>query len=181
LPDDVVQILAADSEVRVVAELALWAPSGTAAQLARHPHAEVRRAVAANEATPPTVLATLLTGDGLPPAWLCVVCEREATPFTHDPGCERLDCTLPPGASCDGSHESTMFVTQQMAVGNPSTPADAVVDFVTHPSMLLRREVAARTVLPSWVYSQLADDSIPWVRMLAAALEAKVARGRRTA
>lgn len=164
LPDDVVYTLASDPEVRVVAELALWAPPGVAAQLARHPHAEVRRAVATNEATSPSVLAALLTGHGLPPARLCLVCEREATPFTHDPGCGRLDCTLPPGASCDGSHESTVLVMQQMALGNPSTPAAAAVGFVAHPSMLLRRELAARTDLPLWVYAQLAEDSIPWVR-----------------
>ena len=164
LPEDVVQTLAADREARVVAELALWAQSDVAAQLARHPHADVRQAVATNEATPPVVLTALLTGNGLPPARSCVVCEREATPFAHDPDCDRPDCTLPPGASCDGSHESTVLVTQQMALGNPSTPADAVVAFVSHPSMLLRCEVAARTDLPSQVYAQLAEDSIPWVR-----------------
>lgn len=164
LPDDVVRTLAADREVRVVAELALWVPSEIAAQLARHPHLEVRRAVATNEATPPDVLTALLTGNGLPSARLCVVCEHEATPFAHDPGCQRSDCTLPPGATCDGSHESTVLVMQQMALGNPSTPSDAVVEFATHPSMLLRREVAARTDLPSGVYAQLAEDSIPWVR-----------------
>jgi len=164
LPDDVVQTLAADSEVRVVAELALRAPSGIASQLARHPHAEVRRAVATNEATPPAVLAALLTGHGLPPARSCLVCDLEATPFTHDPDCARSDCRLPPGASCDGSHESTVLVMQRFAVGNPSTPVDAVVDFVAHPSMLLRREIAVRTDLPSTVYARLATDSVPWVR-----------------
>ena len=120
--------------------------------------------MATNEATPPDTLTALLTGNGLPPARLCVVCEREATPFTHDPGCERSDCTLPPGASCDGSHESAVLVIQQMALGNPSTPANAVVDFISHPSLLLRREVAARRDLLSRVYAQLAQDSIPWVR-----------------
>lgn len=56
LPSDVVETLAADPDVGVVAELALWAGPGTAAELAAHPHAEVRRAVAANEATPAHVL-----------------------------------------------------------------------------------------------------------------------------
>ncbi|WP_226874642.1 hypothetical protein [Microbispora sitophila] len=37
-----------------------------AARLAEHPHAEVRRSVAANEATPPAVLAALLTGEYVP-------------------------------------------------------------------------------------------------------------------
>jgi uncharacterized protein (DUF2336 family) len=120
--------------------------------------------VATNEATPPDVLTALLTGKGLPPARSCVVCEREATPFTHDPACERTDCTLPPGASFDGSHESTVLDIQQMALGNPSTPANAVVDFASHPAMLLRREVAVRTDLPPRVYAQLAEDPVPWVR-----------------
>ena len=164
LPVDVTQTLARDPEIRVVAELALWASPPVAAQLARHPHAHVRRSVAANAATPPRVLAALLAGHGLPPARLCVVCEREPTPFVHDPGCDRVDCTLPPGASCDGSHESTMHDIRQAALGNPAAPIEAVVDFADHPSMLLRRELAARTDLPAQVYARLATDPIPWVR-----------------
>ncbi|GAB3887644.1 hypothetical protein GCM10027612_26820 [Microbispora bryophytorum subsp. camponoti] len=66
LPTDVAETLAADTDIRVVAELALWTTSDMATRLAEHPHAEVRRAVAANEATPPSVLAALLTGEGLP-------------------------------------------------------------------------------------------------------------------
>jgi hypothetical protein len=45
-----------------------------AAGLAEHPHGEVRRAVAANGATPPAVLAALISGKGLPPARWCPVC-----------------------------------------------------------------------------------------------------------
>src|SRR6185369_12410695 len=101
-----------------------------AARLAWHPHAEVRRAVAANEATPPAVLAALITGEGLPPAQRCLVCDREETPFVHDPQCPRLDCDLLPGASCDGSHESTLHDMQQAALRNPATPTTAVVGFV---------------------------------------------------
>ena len=164
LPGDVAQTLASDPEVRVVSELALWAPAGIAAQLAMHPHAEVRRAVAANEATPPAVLAALLTGYGLPKASSCPVCEQESIPFVHDRECERSDCALPPGASCDGSHESTVHEIQQMALGNPATPTVAVAEFVGHPSLLLRRELAARTDLPPHLYARLAEDPIPWVR-----------------
>ncbi|MFE0630032.1 hypothetical protein ACFW3D_24080 [Streptomyces sp. NPDC058864] len=47
LPEDVARALAADPEIGVVAELALWTTSGLLARLAEHPHAEVRRAVAA--------------------------------------------------------------------------------------------------------------------------------------
>ncbi|MFC8194508.1 hypothetical protein ACFUTV_03850 [Streptomyces sp. NPDC057298] len=164
LPPDVVESLAADPEAQVVAELALWATADVAAGLARHPHAEVRRAVAVNEATPPPVLAALITGEGQLPASRCVVCEREETPFTHDPHCPRPHCDLPPGASCDGSHESSVHDTWQAALENAATPTEAVVRFVDHPSMLLRRALAARADLPPEVSARLAVDPVPAVR-----------------
>ncbi|MEV0225794.1 hypothetical protein [Streptomyces sp. NPDC050704] len=164
LPPDVVATLAADPDVRVVAELALWATPDMAAALVGHPHAEVRRAVAANEATPPAVLAALITGEGLPPARWCLVCDREETPFVHHPQCPRPDCDLLPGASCDGSHESTVHETQRMALGNPATPTEAVVSFVDHPSPLLRWALAARPDLPPEVLGRLAADPLPGVR-----------------
>ncbi|MFI1395502.1 hypothetical protein [Streptomyces sp. NPDC020681] len=164
LPPDVVDKLAADTDVRVRTELALWTTPETAARLARHPHAEVRRAVAANEATPPAVLAMLITGEGLPPAQSCLVCDREATPFVHDPHCPRLDCDLLPGDSCDGSHESTVHETQRMALLNPATPTEAVVAFADHPSVHLRWALAARPDLPPAVCEQLAGDPRPGVR-----------------
>ncbi|MGQ4358078.1 hypothetical protein [Streptomyces drozdowiczii] len=164
LPDDVVEKLAADPDVQVVAELALWAAPRTAARLASHPHAAVRRAVAANEAAPPAVLAALLTGEGLPPARRCPVCDREETPFVHDPHCPRLDCDLPPGAACDGSHESTRHDTQLAALSNPATPTEAVVGFVDHPSLLLRWALAARPDLPPDICARLAENTNPGVR-----------------
>ncbi|MGW4032126.1 hypothetical protein ACWEFL_22915 [Streptomyces sp. NPDC004838] len=164
LPSDVVETLAADADVRVVAELALWTTPEVAARLAGHPHAEVRRAVAANQATPPPVLAALLTSEGLPPAQRCLVCDREKTPFVHDPQCPRQDCDLLPGGSCDGTHESTVHETQPMALQNPATPTDAVVRFVNHPSPLLRWALAARPGLPPEVYGRLAMDPHPGVR-----------------
>ncbi|MFJ7305265.1 hypothetical protein [Streptomyces sp. NPDC099088] len=164
LPIDVVEMLATDSNVQVVAELALWTTPQTATRLAAHPHAEVRRAVAANEATPPAVLAALLTGEGLPPAQQCLLCDREEAPFVHDPQCSRLDCDLPSSASCDGSHESTRHDIQQMAIRNPATPTEAVVGFVEHPSLLLRWALAGRSDLPSEVCARFAVDSNPGVR-----------------
>ncbi|WP_055698576.1 hypothetical protein [Streptomyces silaceus] len=164
LPAAVVETLAADEDIRVVTELALWAPSDTAAALASHPHAEVRRAVAANEATPPALLAALITGKGLPAAQACLVCDREEPPFAHPPNCDRLDCDLRPGASCDGSHESTTHDMRLMALRNPSTPAEAVVAFADHPSLLLRWALAARRDLPAEVYEQLLRDPAPGVR-----------------
>jgi hypothetical protein len=164
LPPDVVETLAADPDVRVVAELALWTTADVAARLAEHPHAEVRRAAAANEATPPAVLAMLISGEGLPAIRRCLVCDREQTPFVHDPHCPRPDCDLRPGASCDGSHESTLHDIQQMALRNPALPTGAVVGFADHPSALLRRELAARADLPPEAAGRLAVDPHPGIR-----------------
>ncbi|MGP3962722.1 hypothetical protein ACTWPT_42690 [Nonomuraea sp. 3N208] len=164
LPSEVQEILAADTDIRVVAELALQATPDMAARLAEHPHAEVRRAVADNEATPPAVLAALITGEGLPPARRCLVCDREETPFTHDPHCPRPDCDLPPDAACDGSHESTVYRTHLRVLWNPATPAAAVLGFVDHPSMLLRWPLAVRPDLPTAIYECLAGSSEPGVR-----------------
>ncbi|WP_330460912.1 hypothetical protein OIB37_30975 [Streptomyces sp. NBC_00820] len=164
LPADVRETLAADPDVRVVTELAWWTTPDMAARLARHPHAEVRQAVAANEATPPEVLAMLVTGEGLPPVERCLVCDREETPFTHDPGCPRLDCDLRSGASCDGSHESTVHELAQRALENPATPVEALLRFADHPSALLRARLAARPGLPPRTAARLAGDTDPGVR-----------------
>ncbi|MFJ1598717.1 hypothetical protein [Streptomyces sp. NPDC088261] len=164
LPPDVMETLAADPDVRVVAELAFWTTPDRAAALARHPHAEVRRSVAANEAAPPAVLAALLTGEGLPPARWCLVCDREDTPFVHPRECPRPDCDLLPGESCDGSHDSTVHGTRQQALRNPATPTHAVVGFAGHPSTPLRWDLAARPDLPREVSARLAADPSPRVR-----------------
>ncbi|MFI5801853.1 hypothetical protein [Streptomyces sp. NPDC051561] len=164
LPADVVTTLALDAEVRVVAELALWAAPDVTAELAGHPHAEVRRAVALNEATPADVLTALLTGEGLPPALRCLVCDQEDTPFVHDRNCPRPDCDLPPDAACDGTHESTVHAVRLAALANPATPAAALAPFATHPSTLLRRALAARPDLPADSCEQLATDPVPGIR-----------------
>jgi hypothetical protein len=106
----------------------------------------------------------LVTGEGLPPAERCLVCDREPTPFVHDQECLRTDCDLPPGASCDGSHESTVHDMQLAALRNPATPAGAVVGFADHPSMLLRQQLAARSDLPPEVGERLVHDPVPIVR-----------------
>ncbi|MEU4066224.1 hypothetical protein AB0F25_28120 [Streptomyces wedmorensis] len=164
LPADVRETLAADPDVQVVAELALWTTVDLAARLARHPHAEVRRAVAANEATPPQVLAMLITGEGLSPAERCLVCEGEETPYAHDPYCPQPDCDLRSGASCAGSHESTLHELAEQALWNPATPIGALLGFADHPSSLLRCRLAARPDLPPETAARLAGDSIPGVR-----------------
>lgn len=164
LPPDVLERLAADPDVRVVAELAEWAPWEVAAALAGHPHAEVRRAVAANGATPPETLAALVTGEGLPPALHCLVCDREEIPFTHDRQCPRPDCELLPDAACDGSHQSVTHQLWLAALLNPATPTEVAVRFAEHSSTRLRRSLAARPDLPPAVCGRLSEDPVPGVR-----------------
>ncbi|WEH39072.1 hypothetical protein [Streptomyces sp. AM 2-1-1] len=164
LPADVSEVLASDPDVRVVAELALWTTADLAARLARHPHAEVRRAVAANEATPPRVLTMLITGEGLPPAEQCLVCDGEETPYAHDPHCPRLDCDLRSGISCDGSRQSAFHELAEQALWNPAAPIEALLRFAGHPSMLLRSQLAARPDLPQEVAVRLSGDPVPGVR-----------------
>ncbi|GAQ58777.1 hypothetical protein [Streptomyces acidiscabies] len=164
LPDDVVERLAGDVDVSVVAELAWFASAEVAAGLARHPHAEVRIAVAGNSRTPPEVLAMLVTGVGLPPVRWCVVCERVEIPFVHPSDCMRSDCDLPSGAACDGSHQSSAHSILHRVAGNPSTPAGAVAGFADHPEMLIRWQVAERADLPQDVYARLAVDPYAGVR-----------------
>lgn len=164
LPADVVETLAADADVCVVAELALWTTSGALRGLASRPHADVRRSAAANDATPPDVLAALATGHGLPPVLHCEVCDQEATPSAHERRCPRSGCASPSDASCDGSHESAAHGIRQAALRNPATPVEAVVGFADHPSTSLRRALADRCDLPAAVYRTLAADPAPGVR-----------------
>ncbi|MGW4507260.1 hypothetical protein ACWENO_21775 [Streptomyces sp. NPDC004436] len=166
LPSDVVDTLAADPDVHVVAELALWTTSDTAERLAAHPHAEVRRAVACNEATPPAVLAALVTGEGLPAARLCPVCDGEETSFVREPQLPRFDGDPPaPGASCDGAHESTVHGMREAALRNPATPIEVGLGFVDHSSWLFREALATRHDLPPQARAQLAADPAPAVRV----------------
>ncbi|MER6780879.1 MULTISPECIES: hypothetical protein [unclassified Streptomyces] len=165
LPLDVVERLAADPDVEVVAELALWTTEpSVAARLAAHPHAEVRRGAASNEATPPTALAALITGEGIAPAASCLVCEHEEIPFTHDPYCSRTDCDLRGGAACAGGHESTLHEILQQAARNPATPVAAAASLAGHPSMLIRWALAERADLSQESYARLAADPVPAVR-----------------
>ncbi|MFB7469823.1 hypothetical protein [Kitasatospora sp. NPDC056184] len=170
LPEDVLRRLAGDPDPEVVADLAVTAPPALATALARHPHTTVRRAVAANDRTPPDVLAALLTGDvlltgdALPPAAVCPVCERHTRPFEHAPDCDLPDCALLPGAACSGGHESAQHEIAAAVLAHPATPASAAAGFADRPSMPLRAELAARTDLPADVYRRLATAADPWVR-----------------
>ncbi|MFJ5549015.1 hypothetical protein [Streptomyces sp. NPDC093225] len=167
LPDDVVDLLAADRDACVVTKLALSAPPERApllARLARYPHAEVRSAVAANPATPPAVLADLLLGRGAAPAERCMACDETDAGRYHQPDCGApgadpgwRDCT-------DGAHESAAADLCVQALGNPALPADAAARFVGHPGYLVRRALAGREDLPQRAYEDLADAPESWVR-----------------
>ncbi|MDX3536165.1 hypothetical protein PV721_17650 [Streptomyces sp. MB09-01] len=79
LPPDVVTALAADPDVEVVSELALWTTEPPeAARLARHPHPEVRRAAAANPAAPAPAVSALAEDPELSLTW--VFAERTDLP-----------------------------------------------------------------------------------------------------
>ncbi|MER5716277.1 hypothetical protein [Streptomyces sp. NPDC002132] len=171
LPPDVTERLAADPDVGVVVELALWTREpGVAVPLAAHPHTEVRRAVAANEVTPPAVLAGLLHGEGLPPAERCPVCDRRNPPGAQDPddpcpdGPCPVDRDAPPDASCDGCHLSASHDVRWAALANPATPAEAAAGFAGHPGHRLRRALAAHPGLPFEAARRLAADPDPGVR-----------------
>ncbi|GIE81282.1 hypothetical protein Aph02nite_72320 [Actinoplanes philippinensis] len=161
--------LAGDPESRVVAELAIFTTDRELlTRLAEHPHAEVRAGVAANPAAPPEVLAGLIAvhwrGTGGPLPVSCAVCLLEPVPFVHDPECPRLDCDLPPGAACDGTHESVIHSLLVRAVDNTATPADAAAELAGHPSLHVRWQLAARLDLPPDVAVRLAGDPNPGVR-----------------
>ncbi|MGW0854967.1 hypothetical protein [Streptomyces sp. NPDC002690] len=165
LPDDVTGTLAQDPDVRVVTELAFWTTStAVASRLARHPHTEVRGALAVNPMTPPPVLAALITGEGLPPVRHCLVCDQEPVPYTHDSGCERPGCDLRSGAACDGSHQSTVHELLVRALENGATPTEAVLPFADDPRDPVRRALATREDLPDSAYERLARDPAHWVR-----------------
>ncbi|MEV4275923.1 hypothetical protein [Actinoplanes xinjiangensis] len=169
LPAAVSARLAEDPDPRVVAELAIFtADRHLLTRLAGHPHAEVRAGVAGNPAAPPEVLAGLATADrrgrgGRPPE-TCDVCVREPIPFVHDPGCRRRDCELPPGAACDGTHESVIHSLLARVVDNPATPGMVAAELVGHSSAYVRWPLAARPDLPAEAAVRLADDPIPGVR-----------------
>ncbi|MEU6865164.1 hypothetical protein ABZ924_18075 [Streptomyces sp. NPDC046876] len=165
LPPAASAALAADPDPEVVAELALWTTDpATAARLAAHPHAEVRRSAAGNPTTPPAALAALITGEGLAPPRSCLVCDREPVPFTHPPDCPRTDCDLLPDAACSGAHESTAHDILQQAARNPATPPAAAAGLAGHPSALVRWALAERADLPQELYAGLAADPVPGTR-----------------
>ncbi|HEY8982801.1 MAG TPA: hypothetical protein VIU15_24865 [Streptomyces sp.] len=164
LPADVVEALAGDVDVCVVAELAAFGTPEVAAGLAGHPHARVRRAVASNPATPPGVLGMLATGEGLSPVLWCAGCERGAVPLFHADDCPESEGELPCDGVCDGSHPAALAGIRYALAGNPAAPAATVVGFVGDADSSVRWELAGREDLPQEVYARLAVDAHDGVR-----------------
>ncbi|MFF5486566.1 hypothetical protein [Streptomyces virginiae] len=69
LPQDAVDLLAADPDEEVVRELALWTDSPVTARLALHPDPEVRLSVSANLSTPLEAVLALAEDPELPLKW----------------------------------------------------------------------------------------------------------------
>ncbi|MFC4122561.1 hypothetical protein [Nonomuraea zeae] len=157
LPPDVVDHLADDPDISVVIELALWTPDpSVTAGLAGHAHADVRAGVAANEHTPPAVLAALLTGDEAEAATRCLVCDEDPR-------------AMPWPDACTGAHEAAVHTMYERALRNPATPVGLLARFADHPSFILRDALATREDLPQAVYERLARSPEPGVRAALAA------------
>lgn len=153
LPPDVIEALARDDDVDVVAPVAASAPLAeeTAAALARHRHAAVRSALAGNGHAPASLLAALAVDGGQPAVEICHACQGQADRQTH--------------RSCDhGVHAGAIQDIQLATVMNPATPPHVLAGFAGHPSALIRWQLARRRDLPSEVYRRLAADPIPGVR-----------------
>ncbi|MFA7764149.1 hypothetical protein [Streptomyces sp. NRRL S-448] len=69
LPPDAVDLLAADPDVEVVRELALWTDSPVTARLALHPDPQVRLSVSANLSTPLEAVLAVAEDPELPLKW----------------------------------------------------------------------------------------------------------------
>ncbi|MFD8599053.1 hypothetical protein ACFV1L_29025 [Kitasatospora sp. NPDC059646] len=163
LPPAVSRRLAAEPDLAVVIELAeATTDPAIAALLAAHPSEYVRQALGFNESAPAAVLADLI--GNRPPLDSCEVCERHPVPWVHPPDCPDPDCTLHPGAACDGSHGFARETILQAALGHPAAAAADALTHLAAASPFLRAQLAARTDLPASAYATLAADPQIWVR-----------------
>ncbi|KDN86746.1 hypothetical protein KCH_14800 [Kitasatospora cheerisanensis KCTC 2395] len=163
LPPEVSRRLAAAPDLAVATELAeATTDPAIAALLAAHPSAHVRAALGSNEHTPAAVLSDLI--NDLPPLESCEVCERHPVPWVHPPDCPDPDCTLHPGAACDGSHQFARESVLQATLQHPAAPAADVLTHLDAEAPNLRAQLAGRTDLPASAYATLAADPQIWVR-----------------
>jgi len=149
LPRRLLALLAGDPDVEV-AEAAALSPALTdevAATLAGHPHLAVRRGLAANDRTPPHILAAVATDSGV--RW-CFGCDGSQNPR--------------PGMACAGTHEDAVWDLHYALAANDATPAPTAAIFADHRSAVVRRNLAARTDQTDAIYQWLAADLVPGVR-----------------
>ena len=147
LPPDIARLLAEDAELDVVTSVARCQPSlppDLVDELARHPHAAVRGALAGNEDLPPEILRSLF--DGTPKA--CYACTGEPDRQTH--------------RWCDGEHDGAILDIRLALSHNPATPPD-VLNVVNRDGMFAWA-LAERADLPGSVYAELARNPMPGVR-----------------
>ncbi|MER7701364.1 hypothetical protein ABTX81_00480 [Kitasatospora sp. NPDC097605] len=144
LPDDVLRRLGEDQDPDVVAELALAAPPALTAQLARHPHTAVRRAVAFNDRTPPAVLAELLTGDdGSGREGITVAV------LAHP--------ALPASTAAGYADDPSPLVRAELAA-RTDLPAEPYRRLAADPEPVVRRALAGNPAIDEEVIRVLAED-----------------------
>ncbi|AUY48562.1 hypothetical protein [Streptomyces sp. CB01881] len=146
LPAAVEEVLAADREPEVVAELALWTASpALLTRLAVHPDAAVRRAAATNEATPPELLAALLDDDpGIRQAAVC-------NPAT-------------PGEAAARYADDPSPVLRQALAERPDLPAAVYERFAADPVPWVRGNLAENAAIGEPLIRRLAGDDTYDVR-----------------
>jgi hypothetical protein len=134
-PAWVIRQLANDPDPQVVAEAGLWArtPDELIPELAEHPHAAVRRAVAANEHTQSGVLEFLAGPGASAGLETCEACPGEP---------------LEGQRWCDGSHEGAVAEIRAAGGHNPSTPPQPAND--SPRSTVTTRYGSAPRDVPTW-------------------------------
>ncbi|MEU7726949.1 hypothetical protein AB0B78_17150 [Streptomyces sp. NPDC040724] len=149
LPPDVVAALAADPDVEVVSELALWTTEpAEAARLTRHPHPEVRRAAAANPATPAPAVTALAEDPELALTWVFA---------------ERTDLPQPLYARTAADPRPGVRAT---LARNPGIGPELIRVLATDPEDQVRRSLAQHPGVPLDVLADLATTLRTWPSLL---------------
>ncbi|MFF3087020.1 hypothetical protein ACFVRB_18505 [Streptomyces nojiriensis] len=160
LPPDVVDLLAADPDVEVVKEVALWTDSPVTARLALHPDPQVRLAVSANPSTPLEAVLALAEDPELPLQW--AISERTDLP---QPLYARLAADPHPGVRATYAH-------------NPGIGQDLIRVLAADPEIQVRRAVAEHPHVPLDLLAELVvGDRAAWnlLPRIAAATPAELA------
>ncbi|WP_327733832.1 DUF2336 domain-containing protein [Streptomyces nojiriensis] len=160
LPPAVVDLLAADPDVEVVKEVALWTDSPVTARLALHPDPQVRLAVSANPSTPLEAVLALAEDPELPLQW--ALSERTDLP---QPLYARLVAEAHPGLRASYAH-------------NPGIGQELIRVLAADPEIQVRRAVAEHPHVPLDLLAELVvGDRAAWnlLPRIAAATPAELA------